>query len=109
MQYEIKAMGEHIIIVSEPQQAGDEIYSPNGIVLGVNHQGQLPEVCQIFSIGDKVPEGLFQVGDYIPLPVGAIKNVPHPEVALGKKQQKDIKQKYVTCHYSSIPCLYKSV
>lgn len=109
MKYEIQAMGEHVIIVSEPQQAGDEIKTESGIVIGVHQQGQLPEMCTIHSIGSGVPDGLFKIGDHIPLPIGSIKNVPHPDFVLGKKQQKDIKQKYVTCHYSSIPCVYKSV
>ncbi|AHY25194.1 head morphogenesis [Pectobacterium bacteriophage PM2] len=107
MQLPIRAVGEYVILVSEPTQAGDELISSGGIVLGKETQGQLPELCTIFSVGPDVPEGFCEVGDLTPLPVGKIANVPHPLVALGLKKPKEIKEKYVTCHYKAIPCLYK--
>ena len=107
MELPIKALGEYVILVSEPAQQGDEIVSPSGIILGKEEQGQLPDMCEIYSIGDDVPKGFVEVGDLTPLPVGQIRNVPHPFVALGLKQPKEIKQKFVTCHYKAIPCLYK--
>ena len=107
MELPIKALGEYVIIVSEPAQQGDEIVSPSGIILGKEEQGQLPDMCEIYSIGDDVPKGFVEVGDLTPLPVGNIRNVPHPLVAAGVKKPKEIRQKFVTCHYKSLACVYK--
>ncbi|AKY02075.1 capsid assembly protein [Klebsiella phage RCIP0032] len=107
MELPIKALGEYVILVSEPAQKGDEIVSPSGIILGKEEQGQLPDMCEIYSIGDDVPKGFVEVGDLTPLPVGNIRNVPHPLVAAGVKKPKEIKQKFVTCHYKSLACVYK--
>ena len=107
MKLPIKALGEYVILVSEPAQQGDEIVSPSGIILGKEEQGQLPDMCEIYSIGDDVPKGFVEVGDLTPLPVGNIRNVPHPLVAAGVKKPKEIRQKFVTCHYKSLACVYK--
>lgn len=107
MELPIKAVGEYIILVSEPAQAGDEKVSESGLFLGYEQQGQAPDMCVVHSIGDDVPPGFCELGDMTPLPVGKIASVTHPLVALGLKQQKEIKQKFVTCHYKSISCLYK--
>lgn len=107
MELPIKALGEYVILVSEPAQQGDEIVSPSGIILGKEEQGQLPDMCEIYAIGDDVPKGFVEVGDLTPLPVGNIRNVPHPLVAAGVKKPKEIKQKFVTCHYKSLACVYK--
>ncbi|ANA49552.1 head morphogenesis [Salmonella phage vB_SnwM_CGG4-1] len=107
MELPIKALGEFVILVSEPAQSGDEKISDSGIFLGKEIQGQLPEMCEVYSIGADVPAGFVEVGDLTPLPVGNIRNVAHPLVALGIKQPKDIKQKFVTCHYKSLACVYK--
>ncbi|QPB08811.1 head assembly co-chaperone [Klebsiella phage Metamorpho] len=107
MELPIKALGEYVILVSEPAQQGDEIVSPSGIILGKEEQGQLPDMCEIYAIGDDVPKGFVEVGDLTPLPVGNIRNVPHPMVAAGVKKPKEIKQKFVTCHYKSLACVYK--
>lgn len=107
MELPIKAVGEYIILVSEPKQAGDEEVTQSGIVIGKLAQGEIPEMCEVYSIGDDVPENFCAVGDLTPLPVGKIANVPHPLVALGVRKAKEVKQKFVTCHYKAIPCLYK--
>ena len=107
MELPIKALGEYVILVSEPAQQGHEIVSPSGIILGKEEQGQLPDMCEIYSIGDDVPKGFVEVGDLTPLPVGNIRNVPHPLVAAGVKKPKEIRQKFVTCHYKSLACVYK--
>ena len=107
MELPIKALGEYVILVSEPAQKGDEIVSPSGIILGKEEQGQLPDMCEIYSIGDDVPKGFVEVGDLTPLPVGNIRNVPHPLVAAGVKKPKELRQKFVTCHYKSLACVYK--
>ena len=64
-------------------------------------------MCEIYSIGDDVPKGFVEVGDLTPLPVGNSRNVPHPLVAAGVKKPKEIRQKFVTCHYMSLACVYK--
>lgn len=106
MDLPIKAIGEHVILVSEPPQQGDEIISSGGIVIGKQETGQVPDMCEIYSIGADVPEGIFTVGMLVPLPTGQIRNVPHPMVAAGMKKPKEIAQKFVTCHWKSIPCIY---
>ena len=65
-----------------------------------------PDKSLIYSIGADVPEGIFEVGMLVPLPTGQIRNVPHPLVAAGMKKPKEIAQKFVTCHWKSIPCIY---
>ena len=107
MELPIKALGEYVILVSEPAPQGDEIVAPDGIILGNAEQGQMPDMCEIYSIGDDVPKGFVEVGDLTPLPVGNIRNVPHPLVAAGVKKPKEIRQKFVTCHYKSLACVYK--
>lgn len=103
----LKALGEHVILVSEPPQAGDEIRTESGLFLGIQQTSELPEVCEIFSIGPDVPEGYVKVGDKTPIPLGQIRNVMHPDVASGKKQAKEIRQKYVVCHYKALSCIYQ--
>lgn len=103
----ISAVGEYVILVSEPKQAGEETTSNGGIFIGKLQQGELPEMCEVYAIGADVPEGYVEIGDLTPLPVGKMANVVHPLVALGIRQPKDIKQKFVTCHYKAIACLYK--
>lgn len=103
----IKALGEYVILVSCPAQQGDEIMSEGGILIGKEPQGQLPELCEIHAIGDEVPKGYVEVGDLTPLPVGNMRNVTHPLVAKGIKKPKDIKEKFVTCHYKALACIYK--
>lgn len=102
----INAVGEYVILVSEPAQAGDEKISDAGIFLGVQEQGQLPEFCVVYSVGADVPKDFVKVGDYTTIPSGTMKNVPHPKVVAGLATPKEIKQKYVSCHYKSIPCVY---
>ena len=107
MELPIRAIGEYIILVAEPQQAGDEEVTASGLIIGKLQQGEVPEMCEVYSIGADVPEGYVEVGDLTPLPVGKIANVVHPLVALGLKKPKEIKQKFVTCHYKALACLYK--
>ena len=103
----IKALGEHVILASNPVQAGDEKFSATGIFIGKEDQGQLPELCVVHSVGPDVPEGVVKVGDLTPIPVGNIRNVVHPEVALGNLKPKDVKTKYVTTHWKSLSCVYE--
>ena len=103
---DIKALGEHVILVSEPPQAGDVIKTASGLYLGVQQTSELPEICEIFSIGDDVPEGYVKVGQKTPVPLGQIRNVMHPDVASGQKQAKEIRKKFVTCHYKALSCIY---
>ncbi|BBC78278.1 head morphogenesis [Escherichia phage EcS1] len=109
MELPIKALGEHIIFVSEPSQAGDDKTSESGIFLGKETQGQLPEVMEVHSIGDEVPTGFIEVGDLVPYLASnpTFKNVIHPLVALGIKQPKEVKQKFVAAHYKSLGVVYK--
>lgn len=107
MELPIKAIGEHIILVSEPKQAGDQEVSAGGIYTGTRIQGEIPEMVEIYSIGEDVPEGRFEIGDLTATPLGAMREVIHPLVALGLKKPKDIKQKFVSVHYKALSVLYK--
>lgn len=103
----MKALGQHVILVSQPPRKGDEQFS-GGIFIGVQETHQLPELCEVYSIGEGVPPGFINVGDLVPLPVGNIRNVPTLQVAMGLKKSEDEVLKYVTCHYSAIPCVYNA-
>lgn len=102
----MRALGEYVILVSEPAQAGDEIKSESGLILGYRQEGEIPLACTVVSIGDKVPEGVVKIGDLVPIPNGNIKNVPHPDVVKGLKKEKEVRQKYVSCHYTAIAVVY---
>lgn len=103
---EIKALGEFVILVSTPVKPGDEIVTSSGIVIGKSVQGEVPQFCTVYSVGEDVPDGFVKVGDVTALPNGSIRNVPHPSVVAGEAKDSDIPEKYVTCHYKTIPCVY---
>ncbi|WKW87890.1 hypothetical protein pzkkv8_48 [Klebsiella phage pzk-kv8] len=104
----IRALGEYVILVSEPAQAGDAEVSAGGIIIEQRRaQGEVPELCEIYSVGEDVPKGFVEVGDLTPTPLGNIKHVTHPLVAAGVAKAKDIKQKFVTVHYKNLTCVYK--
>lgn len=103
----INALGEYVVISAEAESAGAEEVSSSGIVLGVRRQGELPEYGVICSLGDQVPPGYFTIGDKVPLPMGNMRNVPHPEVLFNGKKPSDFKIKYITAHYKSIAAVYK--
>lgn len=104
---QIVALGEHVILVSNPEIAGDERKSLGGIILPPAEQSALPDICYVHSIGPDVPAGIFEVGDKTSLPVGKMANVPHPRVVAREVEQKEIRERYVTTHWKSIPCVYK--
>lgn len=106
-QLPITAFAEHIILVSLVENTGEEQKSPGGLYLGEAKQGEIPEVCTVFSVGSEVPKNLIERGDLVPLPVGNIRNVPHPDVANGLKKASELKEKFVTVHWKNIPCIYK--
>lgn len=103
----LQAVGEYVILVSQPVMKGDKNVTSWGFELPEEQESKLPELCVVYSIGSDVPEGFVNVGDVTPLPTGAIKNVPQLDVVLGKVKEGDVRQKYVTCHYKAIPCVYK--
>lgn len=107
MELPIKAVGEHIILLGEPAQTGDEEVSSGGILLGQRQHGEVPEMLEIHSIGESVPEGIFEVGDLTATPKGNMREVIHPLVALGLKKPKEVKQKFVSVHYKALSVLYK--
>lgn len=105
---EIKALGEFVVLTASAKSAGSEIYSDviPDLVVGTREHGEIPLVATVHAIGPKVPEGLFNLGDMVPLPNGKMTNVPHPQVALGLAEAKAIDQKFFSAHYSVIPGLY---
>ena len=107
MSDKIKALGEFVILKAIAKSAGTEIKSPTGLIIGVRETGEIPEVCNVHSIGSDVPVGFVEVGDLTPMSLGSMKNVPHPDVASGEKEAKDIDEKFITVHYKNIPCVYK--
>ncbi len=107
MSKEIVALGEYVVLKAVARSAGTEITSPSGIVIGIREQGEIPKICEIFALGPNVPKGLFEIGDSCPFPLGEKLNVPHPDVAYGTAKEKDLDEKYITCHYRNIACVYK--
>lgn len=105
----IKALGEHVILVTKAASAGTEEVSASGIILGKRDTPELPQMCTVFSVGPEVPEDFgLEVGDQVPMPTGgAARNVLHPSVALGLTQPKEHDDKYCTVHYKGIACVYK--
>ena len=103
----ITAFAEQVVLVSFVENVGEEMVSEGGLYLGERTQGQIPEVCTVFSVGSEVPPGLIARGDLVPIPLGNIRNVPHPDVAYGLKSDKELKEKFVTVHWKNIPCIYK--
>lgn len=109
MSHEIKALGQHVVLKVVAKSAGTEETTSSGIVIGVRQQGELPTQAEIFKIGDRVPEGLFEIGDITPIPLGEKLNVPHPDVAFGLCEPKERDEKYMTTHFSNISCVYKAI
>jgi hypothetical protein len=105
--HEIKALGNNVIIAATAESAGSEETSTLGIIVGVRQQGEIPEYGVIFSIGEQVPPGYFTVGDKVPLPVGNMRNVPHPETVFNGKSPKEFPTKYITADYRHISAVYK--
>lgn len=103
---EIKALGEHVILVSTPKRPGQEKLTESGIFTGYEVQGEVPQFCTVYSVGSDVPEGYAKVGDVTALPNGSVRNVPHPDVVSGKRKDKDVAEKFVVCHYKTLPCIY---
>ncbi|QQV89077.1 head assembly chaperone protein [Providencia phage PSTRCR_121] len=103
----IKALGESVIIAAKADSAGTEEVSPMGIVVGVRQQGELPEYGIIYDVGEHVPAGYFEIGDKVPLPMGNMRNVPHPETVFNGKKASEFPTKYITAHYKSIAAVYK--
>ena len=109
MSNQIKALGEYVIMKAVAESAGTEIKSEMGLIIGVRDTGEIPLICEVFSIGDAVPEGYVSIGDKSPMPEGHMKNVPHPLVAQRKAKPKDIPEKFISVHYKNIPCVYKDL
>lgn len=105
--HEIKALGNSVIIAARAESAGAEEKSAMGIIVGTRVQGEIPEYGEIFSIGEMVPPGYFTIGDKVPLPVGNMRNVPHPETVFNGKSAKDFPIKYITSDYRNIAAVYK--
>lgn len=105
--HEIKALGESVIIAARADSAGTEEVSSTGIVLGVRQQGELPEYGEIYDVGEAVPKGYFNVGDKVPLPMGNMRNVPHPETVFNGKKASEFPVKYITAHFRTIAAVYK--
>lgn len=103
----ITAFAEQVVLVSFVESVGEELTSAGGLFLGERTQGEIPEICTVFSIGSEVPPGIISRGDLVPIPLGNIRNVPHPDVARGIKQAKELREKFVTVHWKNIPCIYK--
>ena len=103
---QIKAIGENVILVSNPPKKGDEKYSKSGIFLGQEEQSLLPEYCTVYSVGESVPEGVIKVGDITAVPTGSMKHVPHPAVIEGQLSQNECRESFVTCHWKAIPAVY---
>lgn len=106
MSNQIKALGEFVILTAFAPSAGTMEYAEDGTEIGLRKQGVIPEVTTVHSIGVDVPPTFLKVGDKVPMPLGSIKHVPHPDVAKGLKKTEEIDDKYVVVHYKNIACAY---
>ena len=107
MELPIKAVGAHIILKGTPAMTGDAETSQGGIFLGTREHGEVPEMLEIYSIGDTVPEGIFEIGDLTATPKGNMREVIHPLVALGLKKNSEVREKFVSVHHTALSVLYK--
>lgn len=106
MSDEIKALGEFVVLKTIAESAGTEMKTESGLVIGIRETGEIPETCFVHSIGSDVPEGFVKIGEKTPIPVGQMKNVPHPLVAKGEKKASEISEKFISVHYKNIHCVY---
>lgn len=105
---DIKALGESVVITAIAKSAGTEEISSTGIVISTQRvEGEIPQLGEIYSIGEGVPKGYFEIGDVVPLPNGNMRNVPHPETVFNNKKAKEVDQKFITAHYRTIAAVYK--
>ncbi|ADI96447.1 gp31 head assembly cochaperone with GroEL [Acinetobacter phage Ac42] len=104
--FNIKAIGENVILISYPPKKGDQETTASGIILPALEQSELPAYCEVFSIGGEVPEGVIKLGDKTSVPTGAMKHVPHPDVIEGKKTQNEVRESFITVHWKNIPAVY---
>lgn len=104
----VRALGEHIILVAKAKSAGTELVSKTipGLIIGMQESGEIPETCEVYSIGPKVPEGIVELGDVVPLTNGIMRNVLNPDVVSGKGKPSDFEEKYVTTHYNNLVGVY---
>lgn len=104
----VKALGEHVILVAKAKSAGTKLESQvvPGLIIGVQETSEIPETCVVHSIGPKVPDGIVELGDVVPLTSGIMKNVLNPDVVAGKGKPSDFEEKYVTTHYNNLVGVY---
>lgn len=104
----IKALGQHVVLKAVAKSAGQRPEkTQGGIILPRLEQSELPTHCIVYEVGAGVPEGVFNVGDKTPFPLGDKLNVPHPDVIAGLCKAEDRDDKYMSTHWSNISCVYR--
>lgn len=98
---------EHVIIESQAANAGTEIKSEMGIVIGYRETGEIPVTGEIVAHGINVPIE-YRSGTVL-LPPGAhMLNVTDPAYLQGKVTKKEQRKLCVT-HYKNIKVIYKDL
>ena len=103
----IIALGEHVVLKTTAKSAGTEMKTASGIVYGIREQGEMPTICEVHAIGERVPDGLFEIGNLTPVPLGEKLNIMHPDVASGECEAKERDDKFISVHWRNIACIYK--
>jgi len=98
---------EHVIIESVAENAGAEIRSESGFLLGYRETGEVPLTGKIINYGQNVPVE-FRKGTVM-LPPGAhMLNVPDPQY-LSNRINKNESRKLCVTHYKNIKVIYKDL
>lgn len=99
------AQFESIIIEAKGlANAGDEIFSESGFLLGRRELPEIPLTAEIVSVGDSVPEHL-KPGMIVLVPNGRMDNVPDPRYLRGEIDVKNSRKLSVT-HWKNIQVVY---
>lgn len=100
----MKALDESVIIEVKARRKGEEI-KRNGIVVGIEQHGEVPEWGTIVDVGER-SVGL-EVGDVVLVPNGRMTHVPDPRVVAGElsKDSFDSRQ-LITTHWKNIQVKY---
>lgn len=98
---------EHVIIEAEAENAGTEIRTESGILIGYRETGEIPVVGEIVAHGANVPVE-YQKGTVLMPPGSHMLNVTDPDFLKGLVSKKEQRKMCVT-HYKNIKVIYKDL
>lgn len=106
-----QAVGEWVILECKARKPGEEEKSALGIILEAKKEkniGEVPLYGTVVSVGGECKDYIADlIGKDIALPNGRINNIPDPDVARKKIDQKDLSARiFVGVHQSAIQAIY---